>query len=146
MANIKRTAKTTAADTKQKAAPAAPAAEATAKVAAGPTRNKGVTSGMRIMEYQDHSLIHNSKKLTDQQLADDWAREFPLSDVLQRKNPSLVALVRRLVNENKHGSQKEKAPAGGVKMYDAAGKVVEEAPRARRGVAAPATQKMAKAS
>jgi len=66
---------------------------------------KGVTSGMRVMQYQDHTLEINHKggqKLTDIQLADTWATEFPQSDCMQRRDVKIVASVRRLYNRGRH--------------------------------------------
>ena len=76
-------------------------ATATAK----PSRNKGIRSGMKIMQYQDHTLAINHKadrRLSESALADDWAKEFPQSDCMQRRDTKIVASVRRLYNQGRH--------------------------------------------
>ena len=68
---------------------------------------RGVKSGMKVMEYQDHTLAINYKtdqRLTDTKLADDWAKEFPQSDCLQRRETRIVQGVRRLYNTGRHRS------------------------------------------
>ena len=70
-----------------------------------PPRNKGVISGMKIMEYQDHTLSVNhksDKRLSDPLLADSWAVEFPQSDCMQRRDVKMVGSVRRLFNQGRH--------------------------------------------
>jgi hypothetical protein len=72
-----------------------------------PPRNKGVTSGMKIMEHQDHTLEINhksDKRLSDIRLADNWAVEFPQSECMQRRDTSIVKSVRRLYNKGTHRS------------------------------------------
>jgi hypothetical protein len=76
-------------------------ATATAKA----PRNTGIRSGMKIMQYQDHTLATNHKsdrRLSEQALADDWAQEFPQSDCMQRRDTKIVASVRRLYNQGRH--------------------------------------------
>jgi hypothetical protein len=71
-----------------------------------PSRNTGVTTGMNITEYQNSTLLKNPKlKLTDDQLAAEWRKEFPKAKAFDAK---LVALVRKLVNK---GAHKNEAPA-----------------------------------
>ena len=68
---------------------------------------RGTSSGMRIMEYQDHTLDVNYKtdrRLTDVKLAENWAKEFPFSLCLQRQSVSIVRGVRRLYNTGRHRS------------------------------------------
>ena len=72
---------------------------------AKPSRNKGVRSGMKIMEYQDHTLAVNHKmdrRLSEPALADDWATEFPQSECMQRRDVKMVGSVRRLYNQGRH--------------------------------------------
>ena len=72
-----------------------------------PPRNKGVISGMKIMEYQDHTLSVNhksDKRLSDPLLADSWAVEFTQSDCMQRRDTGIVKSVRRLYNKGIHRS------------------------------------------
>ena len=82
--------------------------DATAKAkSTNPPRNKGVTSGMKIMEYQDHTLAVNhksDKRLSDTGLADNWAAEFPQSECMQRRETGIVKSVRRLYNKGTHRS------------------------------------------
>jgi hypothetical protein len=76
-------------------------------------RNKGIRTGMRVMEYQDHTLAINYKsdrRLVDTALADDWATEFPKSDCMQRRDVTIVGSVRRLYNQGRHTKAQ-----GGVK-------------------------------
>ena len=76
-----------------------------ATATAEPSRNKGITSGMKIMEYQDHTLAINYKadrRLSESALADDWATEFPRSDCMQRRDVKIVGSVRRLYNQGRH--------------------------------------------
>ena len=80
---------------------------------AKPSRNKGVRSGKKIMEYQDHTLAINYKtdrRLSESALADDWATEFPQSECMQRRDVKIVGSVRRLYNQGRHT-----AAQGGVK-------------------------------
>lgn len=68
-------------------------------------RNKGIHSGMKVMQYQDHTLAVNhksDKRLSESALADDWAAEFPQSDCMQRQDVKMVASVRRLYNQGRH--------------------------------------------
>lgn len=68
-----------------------------------PSRYKGVTTGMRVMEFQDHTLKENFKnKLTDEQLAELWRTEFPRA---KKFTAGIVRIVRRLFNEGTHGKQ-----------------------------------------
>ena len=72
---------------------------------AKPSRNKGVRSGLKIMEYQDHTLAVNHKmdrRLSEPALADDWATEFPQSECMQRRDVKMVGSVRRLYNQGRH--------------------------------------------
>ena len=102
----------------------------TSKTPPAPSVNKGVTTGMRIMEYQDATLAKNHKtKLSDEAMAANWQTEFPKSRC--RFTPEIVAGVRRLFNAGKHGSQKISAPDGGVKRYNADGEVIPEKRRAK---------------
>jgi hypothetical protein len=76
-----------------------------ASAAAKPSRNKGIHSGMKIMEYQDHTLDINYKtdrRLSEPALADDWAKEFPKSDCMQRRDVKIIGSVRRLYNQGRH--------------------------------------------
>jgi len=72
---------------------------------AKPSRNKGITSGKKIMEYQDHTLAINFKtdrRLSESALADDWATEFPKSECMQRRDVKIIGSVRRLYNQGRH--------------------------------------------
>lgn len=75
-----------------------------------PRKFSGVKSGMKVMEYQDHTLAINNKsdrRLTDVGLANDWAIEFPQSECLQRRDVKIVGGVRRLYNQGKHRKGQE---------------------------------------
>lgn len=103
---------------------AAPAAKASVPAKATPKAEKpektsrylGVTSGLRITEYQNKTLLDNRRnKLTDEQLAKSWRDEFPKAAKFTEKH---VRGVRGLVNLGKH---KNDAPADLVHEYDVEG-------------------------
>ena len=83
-------------------------AKAASKASAPKTlKFRGEPSGMKVMEYQDHTLSVNHKtdhRLSDTKLADDWAKEFPRSECLQRRETRIVQGVRRLYNTGRHRS------------------------------------------
>lgn len=104
----------------KKAAPASKAApaKATAKEAKekGSSRYVGLTSGLRITEFQNKTLLDNRRnKLTDEQLAKSWRDEFPKAAAFTDKT---VRGVRGLVNLGKH---KNDAPTDPVHAYDEEG-------------------------
>lgn len=109
----------------------APVAEVKAvKADAKPSIHKGATTGMRVMQYQDHTLsIQGKRKLSDEDLAADWQAEFPHTRC--QFTPAIVAGVRRLFNAGKHGSQQVMAPGDGVSRYED-GKPVAERKRAAK--------------
>jgi hypothetical protein len=99
----------------------------TAKAETKPRKFQGVKSGMKVMEYQDHTLAINHKtdrRLSDVGLADDWADEFPQSDCLQKRRTSIVKGVRRLYNKGTHRSG-QGVPSRLSVPYDDEGKPVE---------------------
>jgi len=99
----------------------------TAKTETKPPKFRGVKSGMKVMEYQDHTLAVNHKtdqRLSDVGLADDWADEFPQSDCLQKRRTSIVQGVRRLYNKGIHRSG-QAIPTKLSVPYDDEGKPVE---------------------
>jgi len=102
-------------------------ATATAK----PSRNKGVRFGMKIMQYQDHTLAMNHKadhRLSETLLANDWATEFPQSDCMQRRDTKMVASVRRLYNQGRHTkAQGGKVPERQSVPYGDDGKPITKA-------------------
>lgn len=99
-------------------------------VAIKPSINKGVSTNMRVMQYQDHTLsIQPKRKLSDEDLAADWRTEFP--NAKGRFDATIVAGVRRLFNAGKHGSQQVQPPANGVSRYED-GKPVAEKKRESR--------------
>jgi hypothetical protein len=158
MAKVNKKVVAKKAETKPVAQAAAPApaptpkATATAKPAATPAAsiNRGRTTGMRVMQFQDQLLADNMKaKLTDAQLLEAMRKEFPnakgkIFTADQETRLGIMRVVRRLFNEGRHGSQTIQAPKGGVPQFDAKGEVVEEKPRARRG--AKVDETLAKAS
>lgn len=92
------------------------------------TRNKGVTTGMGIGEYQNATILKNVKaKLTDEQLAEDWRREFPLAKAF---DAGTVRIVRKLVNAGQH---KNDAPAKPIPGYDEQGNAVPDKVRKAKG-------------
>ena len=100
-----------------------------------PTRTKGINSGMKIMDYQDHTLSINhksNKQLSETALAEDWATEFPRADCMQRRDVKIVGSVRRLYNQGRHTSSQ-----GGVKPdrqsvpYSDEGKPITKAVKGR---------------
>ena len=89
---------------------------------------RGTSSGMRIMEYQDHTLDINHKtdrRFSDVKLADNWAKEFPFSECLQRRSVSIVRGVRRLYNTGRHRSGVG-VPTRLSVPYDAQGQPVKD--------------------
>jgi len=61
-----------------KAAKTAPAAKAEKVTNITASKYKGVTTGMRVMEYQDSTFAAQAKRmLTDEELVADWKAEFP---------------------------------------------------------------------
>ncbi len=137
---------------KPASSPAAPVAEkkkksvtptAEAKPAAERSgKNIGRTTGLRIMAYQDQTMSEQpTAKLTDEELAAKWQKEFPESRCRFEDRLDVVRTVRRLFNEGRHGTQELKAPKGGVARYELQGKqrvAVEEPKRSRGGRAAEA--------
>jgi hypothetical protein len=100
----KAEAKGKIAEAKAKAKPVADEAKAPARIGI----NIGATSGMRIMAYQDHTFEINDRpdrRLTDEQLAADWRKEFPNSRAVQngRITADMVRAVRRLYNAGTGG-------------------------------------------
>lgn len=77
------------------------------------SRNVGVSSGLRIWEYQNQTLAAQPKnKLTDEELAANWREEFPKAMAFDAK---MVRTVRSLYNRGKH---KNDAPAQPIYEYD----------------------------
>jgi len=114
-----------------KAEPKATAKKAKTAEPAKPSINKGKTTGMRVMQYQDHTLsIQHKRKLSDEALAKDWREEFP--NAKGRFDAAIVAGVRRLFNAGKHGTQQIDPPKDGVARYED-GKPVAEKARAKKG-------------
>jgi hypothetical protein len=93
------------------------------------SRNVGVTSGKRIWEYQNDTLLANvKKKLTDAELAADWHTEFPMAmDFTERVG--MVQTVRSLFNKGKH---KNDVPDVALVAYDEAGKPLAAPTRGRK--------------
>lgn len=120
---------------------AAPGAKAEATKA--PSIHRGATTGMSVMKYQDFILSrNNTAKLTDEQLLEAMKKEFPNSkgkiftgDLPTRL--SILGAVRRLFNENRHGSQTIAPPDGGVKVFGANGETLEVKRRVRQTKAEP---------
>jgi len=83
------------------------------------------------MQYQDHTLATNYKadrRLSEQALADDWAKEFPQSDCMQRRDVKIVASVRRLYNQGRHtAAQDGRAPERQSVPYGDDGKPIVKA-------------------
>lgn len=107
------------------AAEAAPAPEPSAKkkaapkAAAAPVGNRftGATTGLGVTEFQNQTLAQNfKKKLTDEQLAALWRKEFP--NAIAQYTVEHVQGVRRLFNSGNH---KNEAPAKPLHPYDEAG-------------------------
>ena len=98
------------------------------KAEKGPSRYKGLTSGLRVMEFQDKTLKDNVKaKLTDEQLAELWFAEFPRA---KKCDAHLVRVVRKLYNEGKH-SKTYPAPEKPLFEYDEIGNKVAPPKRGR---------------
>ena len=88
------------------------------------SRFKGLTSGLRVRDFQDKTLKDNVKaKLTDEALAELWNAEFPEAKQVDAK---MVGVVRKLYNAGKHGKLLP-APEKPSVPYDAQGnKIVEK--------------------
>lgn len=86
------------------------AAVAAPEEKAGSTRYKGVTTGMRVHEYQNQSLEQNLKrKVTDEVLAAEWHAEFPEAmDFTARVG--MIQTVRGLYNKGKHKNAEPDIP------------------------------------
>jgi hypothetical protein len=95
----------------KKAAPATVAEpeDETEETTNGKTRtgkNIGRTSGMRVMQYQDKTMSQQAKrKLTDEELGQDWSNEFPEARCQFKDRMDIVRVVRKLYNEKRHGQQ-----------------------------------------
>lgn len=77
------------------------------------SRNRGITSGLRIYEYQNQTLEQNVKnRFTDEQLASMWRKEFPRA---MEFTDRMVRTVRSLYNKGKH---KNDVPAQALVGYD----------------------------
>lgn len=62
----------------------------------------GKTTGLGVLEYQNQSLENNRKaKKTDEQLAAEWRKEFPMAKAYTAED---VAGVRNSYNKGKHGN------------------------------------------
>lgn len=99
---------------KAKATPSTPTADKTpaAKADAPAEKRSGVNigkvSGMRVMAYQDHTFEINDqpgRRLTNDELAADWRKEFPESKAVKagRITGEMVAAVRSLYNRGTGG-------------------------------------------
>lgn len=121
---VKEKAKVVSMKTKKEAAPE----EKPAKAEKGPSRYKGLTTGLRVMEFQDKTLKDNFKaKLTDEQLAELWRSEFPRAKAFDAK---IVRVVRKLYNAGKHGKTYP-APEKPLFEYDELGNKVAPPKRGR---------------
>jgi len=84
-----------------------------AKKAVTASKYRGAKTGMRVMEYQDHTLAINDEKgrrLTDEELQADWRAEFPNAVPFTLEH---VRGVRSLYNLGRHrkGSIKPETPS-----------------------------------
>jgi len=80
----------------------------------------GRTSGLSVLKYQNESLERNRKqRLTDEQLAADWRREFPGARATYTE--ATVAGVRGAYNRGAHGAD---APRNPVPQFDASGEAL----------------------
>ena len=90
-----------------------------------PSRYIGKTSNMRVAEYQNQTLSQNSKKkLTDEELAKDWRREFPNAKDF---TGDIVRSVRNAFNRGQHNNE---TPSNLVHEYDDDG---DKLPLPKRG-------------
>jgi len=105
------------------------------------SKYKGVTTGMRVMEYQDSTFAAQSKAmLTDEELAANWRAEFPEAVAF---TPGHVAGARRDYNAGRHSKafQKPAAAVGAFVLVNGkrvAASAVEVAPKAKTPAPAPA--------
>jgi len=113
------------------------------------SKYKGITTGMRVMEYQDATFAANMKAmLTDEELVADWRREFPNAVAFTVNH---LAGARRDYNNGRHSKNAAKpaTPLGGyviVAGKRVAAATVAPAPKAAKTPAAPKTPATAPAS
>jgi len=124
---------------------AAPVATATEKK---PSIHRGVKTGMSVMDYQDQTMLHQSKKkLTDEQIVADWRAEFPNTNGKWVRDDGnamfVVRVVRKFFNLRQHGNQKVFVDTP-VLRYDVNGKTIAEDGRGSKK--AEATKVSAKAA
>lgn len=97
-----------------------------ASTSAGNGKRSGKTTGLSVKDFQNKTIRENArKKLTDQQLASSWRKEFPLAKPYNEED---VAGVRRAFNRGAHGNDE---PKKSVPQFDRKGNVVEEPKRGR---------------
>jgi hypothetical protein len=66
-----------------------------------PAKYIGKTTGMGVTEYQDFTFRNNDdRRLTDEELSDDWRREFPKSKYVP---PRQIPSIRRRYNIGSQG-------------------------------------------
>lgn len=105
------------------------------------TINRGATTGMRVMQFQDQLLSSNYKaKLTDEQLLEAMKKEFPNAKgkIFTADLPTRLAIlrsVRRLFNAGHHGKQGT-VPPQPLPAFDAKGNPIAEV-RTRKAKAVP---------
>lgn len=106
------------------------------------SRYKGKTSGLSVSAYQNQSIARNVReKLTDEQLAKDWHKEFPEAKAFDE---ATVRTVRSLYNR---GAHKNDAPARPIPGYDDSGEALPiRGQRAAEGKATKSTKAVAKAT
>lgn len=103
--------------------------------------NRGVTTGLPVMTFQDQTILaNNTNKLTDMALLTAWRKEFPNAKGAWVTNDAnglaIVAVVRRFVNLGRHGAQKAFiVPGKPIHCWDADGQIIVEKPRTRRAKA-----------
>ena len=77
------------------------------------SRYKGRSTGMRVAEFQNHTLAQQPKrKLTDTELAASWREEFPMAVSFDER---IVRLVRQAYNRGAHKNDRPEAP---IAEYD----------------------------
>lgn len=142
MAKVKKSTETAAMESKGKRAASAPAIADEAPVKAG--KNTGRTSGLRIGEYQNQTMAQQAKRrLTDEELGEDWSTEFPEARCQFRERMDIVRVVRRLYNLGKHNNDKPATPVAKYELHNGRRVEVEEAPTGRGRKAASSPSKAA---
>ena len=85
---------------------------------------RGIKTGMRVMEFQDHQLVRQTeRKLSDDELLDEMRDEFPetvgkIFTADRETRRSILRAVRNLYNAGKHSKAAPKPEVPVVEYRD----------------------------